>query len=88
MFDCRFPFAHSADTCSCSPSQAQILLRKADMRERARSSVFSDGKTLGQAAGIALLSFSLIFLTGFAVAAIVDRGAQNWINTRVANVQP
>jgi len=66
MHNCHQPFVCD-ESCSCSPSQAQILLRKADMRERARSSVFSDGKTLGQAAGIALLSFSLIF--GFLVAA-------------------
>jgi len=62
-FLCSQPFVCD-ESCACSPSQAQILLRKADMRERARSSVFSDGKTLGQAAGIALLSFSILFSAG------------------------
>ncbi len=85
MHSCHQPFVCD-DTCSCSPSHAEILLRNAEINER-----FWEGQKKADRlllVKVFVVTSIISFCSLYAVAAFVDRGAQNWMNTRVANVQP
>jgi len=83
MHSCHVPFQHEADTCSCSPSQAQILLRKADMRERAwQAQVKADQRNM---AIVFVVTSVLSFCSLYAVAAFVDQANSNLKSWVAAN---
>lgn len=84
MTHCRQPFACS-DTCHCTPDPGAVKLDRFEANAASRAEQARQGRlTLAMVFAVtALASFTSLYV----VAAVVDRGAQNWINTRIANVE-
>lgn len=62
MNDCRYPFAHSPDECTCQPSPTQIALRVADQNARAWAGKRREDRITIAGLGIIIFIASLGFL--------------------------
>lgn len=88
MTHCRFPFACSTTACEkcAAPDPIAVKLGRFEANAKSRAEQARQGRLtlLALAVIVPILSFTSLY----AVAAVVDRGIQNWQNVRTANVEP